>query len=108
MLGEENELKEIIYLGAGIFCCFLDLSEMRRDSLMRQRLTDVAGACFRFCKKEPYSFGISVSSICIGVQDGLRQAYQQARNMDFMTETAFCTMTVKKKFQESFQRVQKS
>ena len=48
---------------------------------MRQRLTDVAGACFRFCKKEPYSFGISVSSICIGVQDGLRQAYQQARQM---------------------------
>lgn len=81
VLGEENELKEIIYLGAGIFCCFLDLSEMRRDSLMRQRLTDVAGACFRFCKKEPYSFGISVSSICIGVQDGLRQAYQQARQM---------------------------
>lgn len=34
VLGEENELKEIIYLGAGIFCCFLDLSEMRRDSLM--------------------------------------------------------------------------
>lgn len=51
VLGEENELKEIIYLGAGIFCCFLDLSEMRRDSLMRQRLTDVAGACFRFCKR---------------------------------------------------------
>lgn len=81
VLGEENERKEIIYLGAGIFCCFLDLSEMRRDSLMRQRLTDVAAACFRFCKEEPYFFGISVSSICIGVQDGIRQAYQQARQM---------------------------
>lgn len=80
LLQEDSDYAEIIYLGAGIFCCFLDLSSMRRSSVMRQRLTNVASACFRYCKKEPYQFGIGVSNICIG-EDGIRQAYQQAREM---------------------------
>lgn len=80
LLQEDSGYAEIIYLGAGIFCCFLDMSSMRRSSIMRQRLTNVASACFRYCKKEPYAFGIGVSSICIG-EEGIRQAYQQAREM---------------------------
>ena len=80
LLQEDSDFAEIIYLGAGIFCCFLDMSSMRRSSVMRQRLTNVASACFRYCKKEPFTFGIGVSNICIG-EDGIRQAYRQAREM---------------------------
>mgnify|MGYP003253946710 FL=1 len=80
LLQEDSDYAEIIYLGAGIFCCFLDMSSMRRSSVMRQRLTNVASACFRYCKKEPYHFGIGVSNICFG-EEGIRQAYQQAREM---------------------------
>lgn len=80
LLQEDSDYAENIYLGAGIFCCFLDLSSMRRSSVMRQRLTNVASACFRYCEKEPYDFGIGVSNICIG-EEGIRQAYQQAREM---------------------------
>lgn len=80
LLQEDSDYAENIYLGAGIFCCFLDMSSMRRSSVMRQRLTNVASACFRYCRKEPYDFGIGVSNICIG-EDGIRQAYQQAREM---------------------------
>ncbi|MCI6422202.1 MAG: response regulator [Firmicutes bacterium] len=77
---EESDYGEIIYLGAGVFCCFLDLSLLCRDSIMRQRLMDMASICFRHCEKEPCSFGICVSSICMG-EDGICQAYQQARKM---------------------------
>lgn len=80
LLQEDSGYAENIYLGAGIFCCFLDMSSMRRSSVMRQRLTNVASACFRYCKKQPYGFGIGVSNICIG-EEGIRQAYQQAREM---------------------------
>ena len=38
---------ECVYLGEGVFCCFLDMSEMYRDSRMKQRLTSVATVCFR-------------------------------------------------------------
>lgn len=80
LLQEDSDYAENIYLGAGIFCCFLDMSSMRRSSVMRQRLTNVASACFKYCRKEPHDFGIGVSNICIG-EDGIRQAYQQAREM---------------------------
>lgn len=80
LLQEESGCVELIYLGAGIFCCFLDLSSMRRSSVMLQRLTEVAAACFKFCSGEPHPFGVGVSNICIGA-DGIRQAYQQAREM---------------------------
>lgn len=80
LLGGESCYVETIYLGEGIFCCFLDLSKMHRSSLMKQRLTSVASACYRFCKEEPYDYAVGVSNICIG-EEGIRQAYQQAREM---------------------------
>lgn len=80
LLGSEKEQVEVIYLGEGVFCLFLDFSEMRRNSIMKQRLTSVATVCFHCCKGEPYTFVIGVSNICFG-EDGIRQAYQQAREM---------------------------
>lgn len=80
LLGEEHRFVEEVYLGEGVFCCFLDLSEMRRSSLMKQRLTSVATACFRCCKEEKYEYAIGVSNICFG-EEGIRQAYQQAREI---------------------------
>lgn len=77
---EETEGVECVYLGEGVFCCFLDMSEMYRDSRMKQRVTSVATACFRCCKDEEYAFGVGVSNICFG-EEGIRQAYQQAREM---------------------------
>ncbi|MBS6196654.1 MAG: response regulator [Clostridiales bacterium] len=78
LLGEDGKDVEVIYPGAGVFCCFLDMSGMRRSAAMHQRLTDVAAVCFRYCKDEPYPFGMGVSNICFG-EEGIRQAYQQAR-----------------------------
>lgn len=75
---EENLHCEVVYLGAGVFCCFLDLSEERRSSVMSQRLIQAATACYRICKDEPYVFRIGASSICMGGQ-AVRQAYQQSR-----------------------------
>ena len=80
LLGTENEASEVIYLGAGIFCCFLDLSEDCRTSVMQQRLTEAAASCYRHCQEDFCEFGISVSSVCMG-EEGIRQAYQQAREM---------------------------
>ncbi|MEG1779803.1 MAG: response regulator [Clostridium sp.] len=77
---EESAYVESVYLGEGVFCCFLDLSEERRSSVMRQRLTGVATTCFRCCKDENYDFEVGVSNICFG-KEGIRQAYQQAREM---------------------------
>lgn len=78
LLGEEKSRAETISLGGGIFCCFLDLSDLSRSSLMKQKLTSVASACFKCCKEEIYDYAIGVSNICIG-EGGIRQAYQQAR-----------------------------
>ena len=80
LLGAESESSEVIYLGAGIFCCFLDLSEDCRTSVMQQKLTEAAAACYRHCQEDICDFGISVSSVCMG-EEGIRQAYQQAREM---------------------------
>lgn len=80
LLGDEHAYVEEVYLGEGVFCCFLDLSEMRRSSLMKQRLTSVATACFRCCKEEDYEYAVGVSNICFG-EEGIRQAYQQAREI---------------------------
>ncbi|NCC44045.1 MAG: AraC family transcriptional regulator [Clostridia bacterium] len=80
---DEDGSSEIIYIGAGVFCCFLDLSSMVRSSVMHQRLTDAASVCFRWCEHQTYVYSISVSNICIG-EDGIRQAYQQTREMGKM------------------------
>ena len=47
---------------------------------MQQRLTEVAAICYRHCQEDFCDFGISVSSVCMG-EEGIRQAYQQAREM---------------------------
>lgn len=78
LLGEESSRAETVALGGGIFCCFLDLSDLSRSSVMKQKLTSVASACFKCCKEEIYNYDIGVSNICIG-EGGVRQAYQQAR-----------------------------
>lgn len=71
---------ELIYLGRGVFCGFLDLSGLRRSSLMYQKLTDAASACYRICREEKYEYRIGVSSLCVG-SESVRQAYQQAREV---------------------------
>ena len=77
--GSEPE-KELIYLGNGTYCCFLDLSEEHKSSLMYQYLTGTASACYKICAEAEEVYKIGVSNICIG-EDALRQAYQQARMM---------------------------
>lgn len=72
--------EELIYLGNGTYCCFLDLSNEYRSSAMYQHLTGTASACCRICTEEEQNYKIGVSNICIGA-DALRQAYQQARLM---------------------------
>ena len=78
--GKEMECVDCVYLGEGVFCCFLDMSGLYRDSLMRQKLTSAATACYRCCKDEEHTFFVGVSGICFG-EEGIRQAYQQAREM---------------------------
>ena len=77
--GSEPE-KELIYLGNGTYCCFLDLSEEHKSSSMYQYLTGTASACYKICAEAEEVYKIGVSNICIGA-DALRQAYQQARMM---------------------------
>lgn len=69
---------EIIYLGKGIFCSFLDMSEEHKSSEMSQRLIRTATACYKVCSKEEYGFRIGVSDICMGPKS-LRHAFKQSR-----------------------------
>lgn len=78
--GEAELEKEIIYLGNGTYCCFLDLSDEYKSSVMYQHLTGMGSACYKICAEEDTAYKIGVSNICIGA-DALRQAYQQARTM---------------------------
>lgn len=78
--GESETEKEMIYLGNGTYCCFLDLSDEYKSSVMYQYLTGTASACYKICAEEEEAYKIGVSNICIGA-DALRQAYQQARMM---------------------------
>lgn len=80
LLGEEKQYVEEVYLGEGVFCCFLDLSQMHRMSLMKQRLTSVATACLRCSREEETAFAVAVSGICFG-GEGIREAYQQIREL---------------------------
>lgn len=72
--------KEVIYLGRGVFCCFVDLSNMYKNSMMYQKLMNTASAIYKICRKESCRFKIGVSNIGIG-SEALRQGYQQARMM---------------------------
>lgn len=78
--GESETEKEMIYLGNGTYCCFLDLSDEYKSSVMYQHLTGTASACYKICAEEEEAYKIGASNICIGA-DALRQAYQQARMM---------------------------
>lgn len=77
---EQATEKEIIYLGRGSFCCFVDLSDLYRNSMMYQRLMHLASACYKICRQEAKEYKIGVSNIGIGAE-ALRQGYQQARMM---------------------------
>lgn len=79
-LEADNQRVEMIYLGKGVFCCFLDLSDMRKSSQMQQKLTTTATSCYKICQKEQYKYKIAVSNVCIGTE-AIRQAFQQARDM---------------------------
>ena len=80
MAAEMKIEEDVIYVGNGVFCCFVDLSDMCRSSVMYQNLTNMASACYRICRGEEYVYQIGVSNICIGAE-AVRQAYQQARLM---------------------------
>lgn len=80
MLDADIRYMEVIYLGKGVFCGFLDLSDLRRSSQMYQKLTSAASACYKICREEQYRYRIGVSNLCIG-SESIRQAYQQAREM---------------------------
>lgn len=72
--------EDVVYIGNGVFCCFVDLSDTCRSSEMYQKLTGMALACYQGCRLEEYKFRIGVSNNCIGA-DALRRGYQQARMM---------------------------
>ena len=76
MAAEMKIEEDVIYVGNGVFCCFVDLSDMCRSSVMYQNLTNMASACYRICREEEYVYQIGVSNICIGAE-AVRQAYQQ-------------------------------
>lgn len=80
LLADHDNERELIYLGNGVFCCFIDLTGIHKSSVMHQKLTDTASACYKICRKEEKNYAIGVSNICIG-SEALRQAYLQARTM---------------------------
>lgn len=99
ILEADSQSVEEIYLGKGIFCCFLDLSDMCKSSLMHQKLTSTASACYKICKNEKHTYKIGVSNICIG-GEAIRQAYQQAREMvklSFYDDRDFLNYDIDKK-----------
>ena len=71
---------DVIYLGRGVLCCFVDFSGMYKNSLMYQKLMNIAAFTYKICKNESGKFRIGVSNVGIGA-DALRQGYQQARMM---------------------------
>lgn len=71
---------EIVYWGKGLFYGFLDLSDLRDGSAMRQRLADAALACSRVCGGEPYPYSVGVSGACMG-ENAVRAAYRQTTEL---------------------------
>ena len=76
---------DVIYLGRGVICCFVDFSGMYKNSLMYQKLMNIAAFTYKICKNESGKFRIGVSNVGIGA-DALRQGYQQARMMRRMRQ----------------------
>ena len=77
---EHDTEKEVICLGRGVICCFVDLSGIYRNSMMYQQLMKFASFTYKMCRNESEKFRIGVSNVGIG-SDALRQGYQQARMM---------------------------
>lgn len=77
LLGTESEFTEVVYLGAGIFCCFLDLSGDCRTSAMQQRLTEAAAIAIGTVRRI-FVILVSVSAVSAWERMGSSQAYQQA------------------------------
>ncbi len=78
LLPEDAVEREIVYLGGGIFCCFIDLSGISKSSEMHQNITSAVSACYRLVREAENRYAIGVSEVCIG-SEALRQGYQQAR-----------------------------
>ena len=76
---------DVIYLGRGVICCFVDFSGMYKNSLMYQKLMNIAAFTYKICKNESGKFRIGVSNVGTGA-DALRQGYQQARMMRRMRQ----------------------
>ncbi|MCP1103570.1 two-component system response regulator YesN [Aequitasia blattaphilus] len=79
---------EILYLGEGHFCCFVDVSNECRVSQMQQQLIKIVSVMGQCLKQEPYQYVTGVSDICAG-EANVKQAVLQARNMvklSFYTE----------------------
>ena len=54
----------MIYLGNGTYCCFLDLSDEYKSSVMYQHLTGTASACYKICaEEEEATRSVSVISV---------------------------------------------
>lgn len=79
-LNERSDYIEIIYLGEGNYCCFVDLSEERRVSQMQQQLIETVSVIHKCLQKEPYDYVIGVSDVCTG-EANVKQATFQARKM---------------------------
>ena len=62
---ESETEQELIYLGNGTYCCFLDLSGEYKSSVMYQKLTGLASACYKICKEEKMQYKIDIP-ICFG------------------------------------------
>ena len=71
---------EIVYWGKGLFYGFLDLSDLRDISAMRQRLNSAVLDCSKVCGREPYAYTISVSTPCVG-EEAIRTAYRQSTEL---------------------------
>lgn len=71
---------EILYLGEGHFCCFVDVSNDHRMSQMQQQLIEIVSVIWRCLKEESYRYVLGVSDICMG-DTNIKQAIFQARNM---------------------------
>lgn len=76
----DSQRLEIVYWGKGLFYGFIDLSDLRGGSAMRQRLNGAALACSKICGGEPYPYAIGVSGPCAG-GDAIRTAYRQATEL---------------------------
>ena len=80
LLGTESEFAEVVYLGAGIFCCFLDLSGDCRTSAMQQRLTEQQRSATGTVRRI-FVILVSVSAVSAWERMGSARLISKAREM---------------------------